>query len=67
MILYKGSTVQREASHKEKAKDLPTFKDIDFMNDGIKIYVGKEKKATIMDTITADVEVLIYSIYAPCL
>jgi hypothetical protein len=40
----KGSTVDREASNKEKVKDNPTFKDNDFLNDGMKIHIGEEAK-----------------------
>lgn len=53
----KGSTVDREASNKEKGKDLPTLKDNDFIRDGGKIYIGDEAKAKLMETLTADVEV----------
>ena len=33
----KGSTVDREASDKEKEKDLPKLKDNDFVKDGTKV------------------------------
>ena len=54
----KGSTVDREASQKERAKDSPTFKDQDFLNDGVKIHIGEEAKARLMETLTADVTFL---------
>lgn len=54
----KGSTVARQASDKEKAKDLPTFKDKDFLNAGLIIQVGLDAKAKIMDQLQADVEFL---------
>ena len=54
----KGSTVDREASQKERAKDTPTYKDNDFLQDGIKIAIGPEAKKTVMDTLKADVEFL---------
>ena len=41
----KGSTVDREASQKELEKKNPTFKDNDFLNDGVKICIGEEAKA----------------------
>lgn len=56
----KGSTVDREASDKEKEKDLPTYKDNDFVKEGTKIYIGEEAKAKLIETLTADVDVSIY-------
>lgn len=57
----KGSTVDREASDKEKEKDLPTYKDNDFVKEGMKIYIGEEAKAKLIETLTADVDVSIYA------
>jgi len=54
----KGSTVDREASDKEKEKELPTFKDNDFVKEGIKIYIGDIAKDKLLETLTADVEFL---------
>ncbi|XP_008194796.1 phosphatidylinositol 5-phosphate 4-kinase type-2 alpha [Tribolium castaneum] len=54
----KGSTVDREASEKEREKDLPTLKDNDFVNEQMKVYIGEEAKQKLMDTLTADVEFL---------
>ncbi|XP_015597476.1 phosphatidylinositol 5-phosphate 4-kinase type-2 alpha isoform X2 [Cephus cinctus] len=54
----KGSTVDREASDKEKEKDLPTYKDNDFVKEGTKIYIGEEAKAKLIETLTADVDFL---------
>lgn len=56
----KGSTVDREASDKEKEKDLPTYKDNDFVKEGMKIYIGEEAKAKLLETLTADVDVSIF-------
>lgn len=53
----KGSTVDREASDKEKEKDLPTLKDNDFVKEGKKIFIGDDAKDKLMDTLTADVDV----------
>ena len=36
--------MDREASQKEREKDHPTFKDNDFLNDGVKIHIGEEAK-----------------------
>jgi len=54
----KGSTVDREASDKEKQKDSPCFKDNDFLNDGVKISIGPEAKEKLIETLTADVDFL---------
>jgi len=54
----KGSTVDREASEKERNKDCPTFKDNDFLNDKVKIHIGAEAKTVFMETLEADVDFL---------
>lgn len=54
----KGSTVDREASEKELEKDLPTYKDNDFVKQKLKVYIGDEAKQKLMETLTADVEFL---------
>lgn len=54
----KGSTVDREASDKELDKSLPTFKDNDFIKQGIKIVVGADAKQKLKEGLTADVEFL---------
>ncbi|KAL0277097.1 UNVERIFIED_CONTAM: hypothetical protein PYX00_004497 [Menopon gallinae] len=54
----KGSTVDREASEKEKEKDLPTLKDNDFVKEGLKIHIGDVAKEKLLETLTADVEFL---------
>lgn len=54
----KGSTVDRAASDKEKTKDLPTYKDNDFINDEATLYLGKEAKDRLMGIITKDAEFL---------
>lgn len=54
----KGSTVDRQASEKERAKELPTFKDNDFVNDGAVISIGPEQKEKLMQTLQRDVEFL---------
>ena len=57
MSLFQGSTVARQASEKEKAKELPTFKDNDFLNEGAIIQIGKDQKEKLMTMLQADVEV----------
>ncbi|KAF7692816.1 phosphatidylinositol 5-phosphate 4-kinase type-2 alpha isoform X2 [Silurus meridionalis] len=54
----KGSTVSREASDKEKTKELPTYKDNDFINDGQKIYIDEENKKIFLEKMKNDVEFL---------
>jgi 1-phosphatidylinositol-5-phosphate 4-kinase len=54
----KGSSVDREASQKEREKDHPTFKDNDFLRDGVKVHIGQEAKEKLMETLVADVEFL---------
>jgi 1-phosphatidylinositol-5-phosphate 4-kinase len=51
--------VARQASEKERAKDLPKFKDNDFLNDGRLIRVGPECRDKLLKTIQADSEVAI--------
>uniref|UniRef100_A0A8V5GXH8 Phosphatidylinositol 5-phosphate 4-kinase type-2 gamma n=1 Tax=Melopsittacus undulatus TaxID=13146 RepID=A0A8V5GXH8_MELUD len=55
----KGSLVSREASDKEKGKDLPTLKDMDFLNKNEKVYVGQETQRDFMDKLKRDVEFLV--------
>ncbi|KAG8180036.1 hypothetical protein JTE90_012880 [Oedothorax gibbosus] len=52
----KGTTVDREASIKEKIKDFPTLKDGDFIQDGCKLHVGSDQKARLLETLNSDVE-----------
>lgn len=54
----KGSTVDREASEKELEKELPTYKDNDFVNQQMKVYIGEDAKQKLMETLSADVEFL---------
>uniref|UniRef100_A0A3B4GV33 Phosphatidylinositol 5-phosphate 4-kinase type-2 gamma n=1 Tax=Pundamilia nyererei TaxID=303518 RepID=A0A3B4GV33_9CICH len=55
----KGSLVSREASFKEKVKEVPTYKDVDFMNNMQKVYVSDEEKEKIMDKLNRDTEFLV--------
>ncbi|KAL7989881.1 hypothetical protein Chor_012547 [Crotalus horridus] len=54
----KGSLISREASDKEKGKELPTLKDIDFLNMNQKVYISEEAKKDFMEKLKRDVEVL---------
>ncbi|KAJ7317675.1 hypothetical protein JRQ81_003837 [Phrynocephalus forsythii] len=55
----KGSLVSREASDKEKGKELPTLKDIDFLNMNQKVYISEEAKRDFMEKLKRDVEFLV--------
>ncbi|XP_062400879.1 phosphatidylinositol 5-phosphate 4-kinase type-2 gamma-like [Sardina pilchardus] len=55
----KGSLVSREASDKEKVKELPTYKDVDFRNNMQKVFVSEEQKEKIMEKLNRDVEFLV--------
>ncbi|NWX38554.1 PI42C kinase, partial [Notiomystis cincta] len=52
----KGSLVDREASDKEKGKELPTLKDVDFLNKNEKVFVEEEQQREFMDKLKRDVE-----------
>ncbi|XP_064408502.1 phosphatidylinositol 5-phosphate 4-kinase type-2 gamma isoform X2 [Latimeria chalumnae] len=54
----KGSLVSREASDKEKVKELPTLKDIDFLNKSQKVYIGEDQQKIFMEKLKRDVEFL---------
>lgn len=56
----KGSLVSREASDKEKVKELPTFKDMDFLNKCQKVYVDEEQKERFMEKLNRDVDFLVH-------
>ncbi|KAI4832761.1 hypothetical protein KUCAC02_015711 [Chaenocephalus aceratus] len=56
--MHEGSTVSREASDKEKAKELPTFKDNDFLNEGQKLQIGDDNKKYFLEKLKRDVEFL---------
>jgi len=54
----KGSTVQRQASEKERMKELPTYKDNDFLEEGCKLYLPQDAKKSLIDMLTSDTEFL---------
>lgn len=54
----KGSTVDRQASSKEKTKENPTLKDNDFTKDNAKLRIGDEAKKDLLQRIKDDVEFL---------
>lgn len=42
-----------------QAKELPTYKDNDFINDGQKIYIDDENKKMFLEKLRKDVEVCV--------
>lgn len=40
-----------------QTKELPTFKDNDFLNDGASIHIGADSKEKLMAMLKSDVEV----------
>lgn len=50
----KGSNPDREASEKERVKDLPCFKDNDFLKDGVKLFLDLDNKQKLINTLEAD-------------
>lgn len=54
----KGSTVDREATMKEKEKSHPTFKDNDFVNESRQVNIGPESKEAFMEKLKRDVDFL---------
>ncbi|KHJ49114.1 hypothetical protein D918_00232 [Trichuris suis] len=54
----KGSTVQRQASEKERAKEFPTYKDIDFLEEKCKLYLSKKSRQRLIEMLTSDTDFL---------
>ncbi|KAE9553236.1 hypothetical protein FO519_003544 [Halicephalobus sp. NKZ332] len=54
----KGSTVQRQASEKEKTKELPTLKDNDFLEDNDKLMLPADAKEQLMSLLKSDTDFL---------
>lgn len=50
----KGSTVDREASEKDKGLDVPIYKDNDFIRDGVRIYADDDWKKKFFEMLEAD-------------
>lgn len=50
-----------------QAKELPTYKDNDFINDGQKIYINEENKKMFLEKLRKDVEVCVrHEFYFSC-
>lgn len=56
--------VDRHASEKEKLKDLPTYKDKDFLGDGRVLCVGSEVRQKLLSVFQADTEVVTFVCWA---
>ena len=54
--IFQGSTVSRAASDKEKAKELPTLKDNDFLDQNIKLKLPGEVRQQLLDMLGSDTE-----------
>lgn len=54
----KGSTVQRQASEKEKSKELPTLKDNDFLEENYKLLLPSDAKSQLMKLLKSDTDFL---------
>jgi len=57
LLHMQGSTVEREASEKERAKVSPTLKDVDFVNSGAALYIGENDRTKLMSVLTSDTQV----------
>ncbi|UYV62610.1 hypothetical protein LAZ67_2001308 [Cordylochernes scorpioides] len=53
----KGSTVDRDASDKEREMIPPTLKDNDFTKEGVKIHIGPQARDQILVTLKSDIAV----------
>jgi hypothetical protein len=51
--------VQRQASEKEKCKELPTLKDNDFLDDKYKLNLPADARQKLIDMLSADTAVRI--------
>jgi len=58
-LLMQGSVVDRHASEKEKLKEMPTYKDNDFLGDKRVLCIGPEFKQKLLSVFQADTEVII--------
>ncbi|KAL4002680.1 Phosphatidylinositol 5-phosphate 4-kinase type-2 alpha [Acanthocheilonema viteae] len=54
----KGSTVQRQATDKEKTKELPTLKDNDFLEDKYKLILPADAREKLLSMLRDDAEFL---------
>ncbi|XP_019635978.1 PREDICTED: phosphatidylinositol 5-phosphate 4-kinase type-2 alpha-like isoform X1 [Branchiostoma belcheri] len=55
----KGSTVDRQASDKEKAKELPTYKDNDFVKERETLKIGETQKERLLGILKRDSDFLV--------
>jgi len=62
----KGSLDGRTASEKERKRDAPIFKDLDFLEKKRKMRVGPEMKKKIIDQLKADTVVRNFKLFKNC-
>lgn len=55
--LWAPPVLSRVASLPIQGKDLPTLKDMDFLNKNERVYVGEEAKREFLEKLKRDVEV----------
>ncbi|VDP33217.1 unnamed protein product [Soboliphyme baturini] len=58
VFLFQGSTVQRQASCKERAKEFPTYKDNDFLEEKCQLYLSEDSMQRLIELLMADTEFL---------
>uniref|UniRef100_A0A665WD63 Phosphatidylinositol 5-phosphate 4-kinase type-2 alpha n=1 Tax=Echeneis naucrates TaxID=173247 RepID=A0A665WD63_ECHNA len=57
LSVYKKYDLKVKKGKDRRAKELPTYKDNDFINDGQKIYINEENKKMFLEKLRKDVEV----------
>jgi len=57
LLGVQGSTVEREAGERERAKVSPTLKDVDFINSGSALYVCESDRMKLMSILKSDTQV----------
>ena len=57
LLGVQGSTVEREAGEKERAKVSPTLKDVNFINSGMALYVCENDWIKLSSILKSDTQV----------
>lgn len=50
-------TVANDHAYSFQMKELPTYKDNDFLEEGCKLYLPRDAKKSLIDMLTSDTEV----------